>query len=97
MRVIVRHTRDGRRHRQWAVVDDSAGIKNYPAVDQGGQRSEFMQNEQDRPSGPDEQPQGVRKCLLAAPVDPGVGLVEYEQVGVGGGSPGDEHSLLLPA
>jgi hypothetical protein len=80
-----------------AVVLHRAGPQHHRAVDERGQRAEFVQYQQDGGAVRGQLGQGVREGLLAHQVHPGHRLVHDQQVRPPGQGPGDQHPLLLAA
>ena len=79
------------------VVHDPAVPHHDRAVDQRRHRAELVGHQDDRGTALLEVAQRVGQGTLVGQVDPGVGLVEEEQLGPAGQRPGDEDALLLAA
>src|SRR5262245_24512806 len=85
------------RRRYPSLVHDLSIVDDDGPAHQWLQRAELVGDEQDGPSTMDKYVEGLGEDLLTGRVDAGGGLVQYEQVGLGGERAGDERALLLPA
>jgi hypothetical protein len=61
-------------------VDDAAVVEHHRAGDQVGQRPDLVQHDQQRGASLDQARDGVGERALAGGVDPGVRLVEHQEV-----------------
>ena len=82
---------------EWAFVDHPALAEHHRAIEQRRQSADLVQDHQHRDPASDQLAEDVGQHLLVLEVDPGVRLVQEEQLRLTSQCSGDQHALLLAA